>query len=63
MYLSYNTIICEVLSQHRNFLETGNMQLSKEDLIQSNKTKQLKTLTKNQKRICDTLIDIESCFS
>lgn len=52
-----------MLIQHRNFLETGNMEISKEDLIETNNTNKLKNLTQNQKKICDTLIDIEACFS
>jgi hypothetical protein len=63
MHIPYDRIICEVLIQHRNFLETGNMEISKEDLIETNNTNKLKNLTQNQKKICDTLIDIEACFS
>lgn len=66
MDVPYNQIICEVLSNHRNFIETGNMQISGKDILETKSTKnlqKLKKLTKHQKKICDTLIDIEACFS
>lgn len=63
MKIPYNVVICEVLTQHKNFLETGNMQISKQDLVDRNKTNQIKKLTNNQKKICDIIIDIQACFS
>jgi hypothetical protein len=58
----YNTIICEVLKQHRNYIETGNMLISAQDLITANKQNQLKKLNKQQKETCNLLLDIERCF-
>jgi len=59
---SDNQLIAFTLSSYKNYIETGDFVLSREDLSNTNQAHKIKKLSQDQEKICNRLSDLKNCF-
>ena len=59
---SDNQLIAFILESYANMIQTGNIYINKEDIINSQHNIRIKKLTSQQERMCNRLSDLKNCF-
>jgi hypothetical protein len=59
---SDNQLIAFILESYANMIQTGNIYIDKEDIINSQHNIKIKKLTSQQENMCDRLSDLKNCF-
>jgi hypothetical protein len=57
-----NQLIAFILESYGNMIQTGNIYINKEDVINSQHNIKIKKLSQEQEKMCNRLYDLKNCF-